>query len=295
MDAMGSTYTVILYGDDREAMLAAVGATFDEVDRLERLLSAYRPDSELSLLNRRAGERPVQVSRELFELLSRCLEYSRKSDGAFDISVGSLLKTWGFQGGTGHMPTEAEEASARRRVGYRHIHLDPSTLTVRFTLPGLELDPGGIGKGYAVDRMAAILRQRGFTTALLAAASSTIYGMGVPPDEPRGWHATIRHPAHPLKSIAEVFLHNMSLSTSGTSEKFFTAGGQVYSHIMDPQTGRPARGVMVAVEAPSNIDSEAWTKAYFVNGRAWAASHPQEAMRVFYCDGGDESTYGWLV
>jgi thiamine biosynthesis lipoprotein len=293
-DAMGSTYSVVLYGQDPREMEAAIDAAFDEVERLDELLSNYKPHSEWSRVNREAGERPVRISPELFELISECLEYSRRSEGAFDISVCPLVKTWGFHKGTGRLPNSAEAAAAHLRVGYRNILLDPSAQTVYFERPGMEIDSGGIGKGYAVDRMAAVLRQRKFTTALLAASSSTIYGMGTPPGEPRGWRVTIRHPTRPKDSVAEVFLEHMSLSTSGCSEKFFTSEGRVYCHIMDPRTGQPAEGTMVAVLAPRNIDSEAWTKACFVNGRTWAAAHPMKGARVFYCDGNHEGACSWL-
>jgi len=119
--------------------------------------------------------------------------------------------------------------------------------------------------------------------------------MGAPPDEPRGWRATIRNPEHARKSVAEVFLRDTSLSTSGTSEKFFTAGGRIYSHIMDPQSGRPAEGCQVSVVASRNIDTEAWTKACLVKGRDWTVAHPLEGARVFFCDGSGPNGCGWLA
>lgn len=293
-DAMGSTYSIVLYGQDPREMEAAMDAAFDEVERLDELLSNYNPHSEWSRVNREAGKMAVRVSPELFQLVSECLEYSRQSEGAFDISVSPLIKTWGFYGGTGRLPDPAEAAATRLRVGYRNMVLDPSTQTVHFRNSEMEIDPGGIGKGYTVDRMAAVLRQRGIESSLIAASSSTIYGMGTPPGEPRGWRVTIRHPERPKDSIAEVFLKNMSLSTSGNSEKFFISHGRVYSHLIDPRTGEPAEGTLVAVMAPRNIDTEAWTKACFVNGRAWAAIHPMRGARVFFCDGNKENACEWL-
>src|SRR5438445_3847193 len=131
-------------------MEASVEAAFEEVQRLDRMLSNYKPESELSQVNRYAAERPVAVSPEMFRLLSACVEYSRRSEGAFDISVGPLMKVWGFYKGTGHLPHRPEVTAALTRVGYRHIHLDSAAKTVWFDRPGVELDPGGIGKGYAV-------------------------------------------------------------------------------------------------------------------------------------------------
>lgn len=294
-EAMGSTYTIELYGSDRLKMEAAVDAAFDEVRRLDDLLSNYKPDSELSQVNRHAAEGPMKISPELFQLLSACLEYSRGSEGAFDISVGPLMKVWGFYKGTGHLPHRAEVQAAMTKVGYRHIHLDPAARTVWFDRPGVELDPGGIGKGYAVDRMVDVLRQKGFHTALVAGSGSSIYGMGAPPSEPRGWRIEIKNPWNTRQTSAEVFLKDTSMSTSGSYEKFFRAEGKIYAHIMDPRTGYPARGsVAVSVVCPRTIDSEAWAKPYFVNGRQWAARHKPKDFRVYFCEDKVNQPCAWL-
>jgi thiamine biosynthesis lipoprotein len=294
-DAMGSTYTVELYGYDRVKMEAAADAALDETRRLDELLSNYRPESEWSEVNRLAATRPVKVSPELYRLLSACLEYSRASEGAFDITVGPLMKVWGFYKASGHLPHRAEVTAALVRVGYGHVHLDPAEQTVRFDRAGVEMDPGGIGKGYAVDRMVEILRQNGVTTALVAGSASSIYGMGAPPSEPRGWRVDIKNPRSPSKTVTEVFLKDGSISTSGSYEKFFVAEGRVYAHIMDPRTGYPAQGTSsVSVVAPRTIDSEAWTKPYFVNGRLWAARHKPKEFRVFFCEDRTDQPCAWL-
>jgi thiamine biosynthesis lipoprotein len=294
-DAMGSTYTVSVYGYDRVRMEAAADAALDEARRLDDLLSNYKPESEWSQVNRRAAEGPVRVSPELFRLLSDCMKYSRESEGAFDITVGPLMKVWGFYKGTGHLPHRAEVAAALTRVGYRHIQLDAQARTVRFDRAGVETDPGGIGKGYAVDRMVDILRQHGVTIALVAGSGSSVYGMGAPPSEPRGWPVTIRNPWENSKTAAEVYLKDMSMSTSGSYEKFFRAEGRIYAHIMDPRTGYPAQGsVSVSVISPHTIDSEAWAKPYFINGRPWAAKHMPKDFRVFYCEDRMDQPCAWL-
>jgi thiamine biosynthesis lipoprotein len=286
-EAMGSSFSVVLYGADRGQLEKAADRALDEVHRLDRLLSNYRPDSEWSRMNREAADRPVQVSPELFDLLSACLNYSVASDGAFDITVGPLIRTWGFMKGEGALPRPDDVAAARQRVGYRHVHLDPAWRTVRFDRAGVELDPGGIGKGYAVDRAVDMLRREQINVALLSAAGSSIYGMSTPPDEPDGWRITIRAPENPNKSAAEVMLKDMSISTSGSYEKFFWAEGRTYSHLIDPRTGAPAQGTAsVSVVAPRTIDSEAWTKPYFINGRTWAEAHRRPELRVFFCEQG---------
>jgi thiamine biosynthesis lipoprotein len=294
-DAMGSTYTVELYGYDRVQMEAAADAAMDEARRLDDMLSNYKPDSEWSQVNRLAAQQPVNVSPELFQLLSACLEYSRESEGAFDITVGPLMKVWGFYRGTGHLPHRADVAAALTKVGYRHVHLDARASTVSFDRPGVEMDPGGIGKGYAVDRMVDVLRQNGVNAALVAGSGSSIYGIGAPPNQPQGWPVEIKDPWDTRKTVAQVFLKNMSMSTSGSYEKFFRAEGRIYAHIMDPRTGYPAQGsVAVSVVTPRTIDSEAWAKPYFVNGRQWAVKHKPKDFRVFFCEDRTDKPCAWL-
>lgn len=284
LDAMGTTYTIAAYGPDRFAMESVIDEAFEEVGRLDAMLSNYRPDSEWSRVNREAAKHPVAVSEELYALLDRCVGYSRASEGAFDITVGPLMKLWGFYRGQGRIPRRMEIRLALERIGYRHIQLDPARRTVRFARP-VEIDPGGIGKGYAVDRMAEILRRRGIDSAIISAGRSSIYGIGAPPNEPRGWRVTIPHPRKPADTVAEYFLKNSSMSTSGTTEKFFAVGRRTYSHIMDPRTGQPAEGMLqVSVLAPKTIDSEAWTKPYFVLGRQWTARHKSPEFTVFLCE-----------
>jgi thiamine biosynthesis lipoprotein len=276
-------------------MDAAINAAFAEAGRIDALLSNYRAESEWSEMNRRAAQEPVTVSLELFQLLSACLAYSRKSEGAFDIAVGPLMKLWGFYKGSGRLPSREEVASVLPNVGYRHIHLNANEQTVRFDRTGVELDPGGIGKGYAVDCMVNVLRQLGFQIAMVAGSDSTIYGMGAPPTEPKGWRVGIKDPRNARQMMAEVFLKDMSMSTSGSYEKFFRAEGRAYAHIMDPRTGFSAQeNGSVSVIAPRTIDSEAWAKPYFVNGRQWAASHKPDEFRVFFCEDRTEQPCAWL-
>jgi len=294
-ESMGTTFSVVLYGHDRAMLDAAARAAFDEVHRLDRMLSNYQPASEWSEVNRTAALRPVKVSPELFQLLSACMSYSQQSDGAFDITVGPLMKVWGFYKGEGLLPRPAEVTAALDRIGYHHVKLDLRNQTVHFDRPGVELDPGGIGKGYAVDRMVEVLKRKVVRTALVSGGASSIYGMGTPPNETKGWRITIRAPGDPHRSAAEVFLKHASLSTSGSYEKFFWAEGRTYSHIMDPRTGYPAQGAAsVSVVAPRTIDSEAWAKPYFVNGRAWTAAHLQKNFRVFFCDDARPPGCAWI-
>ena len=294
-NAMGAVYTIVVYGTDRDKMEAAVDAALDETHRLDALLSNYQPDSEWSRVNHEAAAKPVKVSAELFKLLSACDAYSRASEGAFDISVGPLMKVWGFFKGSGKLPETSAVAAVLANVGYRHVHLDAAAQTVSFDRPGVELDPGGIGKGYAVDRMVEILKQNGIERALVEGSGSSIYGLGTPPTEPRGWTANIRNPNNPNTIATQIFLKDMSLSTSGSYEKFFKAEGKIYAHIMDPRTGFPAQGTAsVSIVAPHTVDSEAWAKPYFVNGRQWTADHKPADFRVYFCEDRPDHPCAWI-
>lgn len=295
VSAMGTTFSIALHGRDRDRMETAVWAAFDEVRRLDGLLSSYRPDSEWSLVNRRAAHHPVAISPELFRLISVCLEQSHRTDGAFDITVGPLKRAWGFYRGTGSVPTAEALAAARRHVGHQFVQLDAAGQTVRFDHSGVELDPGGVGKGYAVDRMVDILRRHGFDTALVAGSKSSLYGLGSPSVGARGWRADIRRPEHPGTCAAHVFLNDVSLSTSGTGEQCHGSDGKVSSHIVDPRTGWPLQIVgQVSVVTSRAVDGEVWAKACLLNGPRWAAEHKPDACRILFCGEDPAQQPTWL-
>ena len=291
-DAMGSTYSVVLYDADRNKMEAAADDAFDEARRLDSLLSNYRPESEWSKVNREASDHPVAVSKELFDLLAACKAYSEASDGSFDITVGPLMKIWGFYKDSGHLPRPGRVKKALGEMGYGNLILDASKQTVAFARPDMNLDPGGVGKGYAVDRMVDRLKKQDIHIALVSAGGSSIYCLGAPPEE-TGWTIQIKNPYNEFEHVAEVKLKDESLSTSGSYEKFFVAEGKTWSHIMDPRTGYPAQGTLsVSVIAPRTLDSEVWAKPYFINGRRWTALHKPGEFRVFFCQAADSGNTG---
>lgn len=294
VDAMGTGFSIVAYGEDRARLESAVAQGLEEARRLDEMLSNYKPNSEWSRMNRQAADRPFAASAELFQLLSACLEYSRESEGTFDISVGPLMKLWGFYKGSGHLPHRAEVRGAMSMVGYRNILLDASGQWVRFAKKGVELDPGGIGKGYAVDRMAQILKDNLVQHALISGGGSSIYAIGAPPNE-KGWKVDIKHPRDPSRSVESVVLRDESMSTSGSYEKFFRAEGKLYSHIMDPRTGFPSQGMLsISVIAPKTIDSEAWAKPYYILGPHWTGQHKQKDFRVFFCEDKPGTRCEWL-
>ncbi len=264
--SMACVYAIEAYGSDPVALPRIVEEAFDEVDRIDRLMSHYKADSPLSRINRGAAAGPVAVDAELFDFIEESLRYGVESGGAFDITVGPLMKAWGFFRGDGRVPSPAALATARRHVSGGKVILDRAARTIRFSEPGVELDLGGIAKGYAVDRVARLLRERHVAAALISAGGSTIYGLGAPPG--RGaWNVTVQDPIDPRKAAATVLLHDRALSVAGSAEKSFEAGGVRYSHIMDPRTGRPVQGLLsVAVLAATGTAGDALDDAFFVLG-----------------------------
>ncbi len=264
--SMACAYTIVVYGRDAQSLAQIVNAAFDEVDRIDRLMSHYKPESPLSRINREASQGWVKVEPELFDFIIECLKYSRESDGAFDITVGPLMKSWGFFRGEGRLPNETELAEAAGKVGYRHVITNQKNKTIRFDRPGVELDLGGIAKGYAVDRVIGLLKRRGIEKALVNACGSTVYGLGAPPGR-AGWEVEIQDPMDQKKAAATVILNNRTLSVSGSYEKFFEVDGERYSHVMDPRTGRPVRDVSsVAVLTESGTAGDALDNVFYVLG-----------------------------
>ena len=264
--SMACVYAIEAYGSDKEALPRAVEGALDEVDRVDRLMSHYKAESPLSRVNREAARHPVAVEPELFDFIADAMRYNRDSDGAFDITVGPLMKAWGFFRGDGRMPSTEELAAARRHVGARHVILNDTAKSIGFDDSGVELDLGGIAKGYAVDRVVRLLRERRISAAFISAGGSTIYALGSPPGRD-GWDVMIQDPIDPQKIARTVRLKDRALSVAGSSEKSFESGGVRYSHIMDPRTGRPVQGMLsVAVLADTGTDGDALDDAFFVLG-----------------------------
>jgi FAD:protein FMN transferase len=292
---MGTVFTVEMYGPDAVQLTRAADRALAEASRIDHLLSNYLPDSELSRVNRDAARAPVKVSQELFDLLSTCVAVSRESEGTFDITVGPLMKIWGFFKDSGHLPSAQAVKDSLGKVGYQNVELDRANRSVHFKQAGVELDPGGVGKGYAVDRMAVVLRQEGVHSALISGGGSSIFGLGTPPTDSRGWPIHIADPRNEKKTAADVYLKDRSLSTSGSYEKFFWADGKVYSHIMDPRSGYPAQGMLaVSVLSSRTFDSEIWAKPYFILGRDWTRSHKPANFRVLMCLDQPGAACAWL-
>lgn len=273
--AMGTEYTIELYARDQAFADQVMSAAFDEIDRLDALLSNYKATSELSRITREAVAGPVTTDPETFHFLERSYYWSRRSDGAFDITVGPLLRAWGFFFKQGRVPADAELAAIRDRIGWQNVLLNPNERTVAFRdHKAVDLDPGSIGKGFAVDSVVKLLRGFGVTSAFVSAGGSTLYGIGAAPSLP-GWPVDIPDPRHPGVTASTIFLRDSSLSTGACTEKFFIQNGHRYCHIFDPRTMRPVEGVLQSsVISASATDSDALSTVVFV-------SSPEQSRHLF--------------
>ena len=278
--SMACTWVVRVCGDDRRVLPARATEALDEADRIDRLMSHYRPDSLLSRLNREAAWGPVPVDRELVELIAESLRLSRESEGAFDITVGPLMKAWGLFEGGGRVPGDAERARALAAVGSHHVILDLGAATVRFDRPGVALDLGGIAKGHAVDRIVSLLRRRGVTAALVNGGGSSIYGLGAPPGGD-AWEVKVLDPVKGNREALTVSLRDQALSVTGRGERRFERDGVVYGHVMDPRHGIPVQGVLsVAVLSDTATEGDALGDAFFVQGLEWTRAYVRQNPSV---------------
>lgn len=261
---MGTFCEVQIYDADSARANRAIAAALDEMERIDGCLSNYAADSELSAINREASKAPVHVSRELFLFFRLCGTFHEQTMGAFDPTVGPLVRAWGFFTSHPAKPSDADIASARTKSGFDNVVLNDKDGTVFYRVAGLEMDPGGIGKGYAVDRAVDVLKKLGVRSALVSAGGSTLFAVGQPPGRD-SWRIAIKNPVDSEHPYAIVRLKNASLSTSGVSEKSVQVGSHRYSHIFDPRTGEPVEGVCQAsVVAATATESDALTKAAFI-------------------------------
>jgi thiamine biosynthesis lipoprotein len=262
---MGTRIAVELWADDPKQGQAAIDAVLAEMRRVDEAMSTYKPTSELSMVNARAAQGPVQISPELLDLLDTALVYSRVTDGAFDITYASVGYLYDYRK---HVrPAEEQINAALPGVNYRHVVLDKSQHTVRFTQPGVRIDLGGIAKGHSVDRGIVLLHGRGFVHALVTAGGDNRFG--------KPWVVGIRHPDRKEEVIARIPLEDAAISTSGDYERYFDEGGVRYHHIIDPGTGHSASKVRSAtIIGPSATRTDGLSKTAFVLG-------PERAMEIY--------------
>lgn len=286
--AMGTDFEFTLYArtgeQDTFDLKRIAGEAFAAVDDLETRISSWRPDSQVSSINRRAAIEPVRVSNDVLDLIVYSGEVYRATDGAFDITLGPVLRAWGMYDGAMAMPGEAALAEALARSGYGQLIVDPHERTVAFAREGMALDFGGIGKGMALDTAAEVVKGYGVTAALLHGGTSTVVAIGAPPGK-TGWTVRIRHPYNAEDWIDSVTLRDASVSTSGCYGRSGSGDEDAPCNILDPRTGHPVTGLLSATAvASTGIESDALSTAFLVLGdegtRAYCGSHPEIAAIV---------------
>ena len=256
--AMACRFEVTLASEDARHVEGA-RAALDEVDAIEAVLTWFRDTSELSRVNREAAAGPVAAGPMLFGLLERCQELHALTGGAFDPASTALSRCWGFLARQPRLPSDDALAEARARSGFDEVELDAATRSVRFKVPGVEISFGAVGKGYALDRIARSLRERGVSRALLSAGGSSQLAWGA-----EDWELSLE-PGR--REIARLSLRDAALSTSAAGEQHFVEGGRRYGHVLDPRSGRPAEGVRSAsVVASDAAAADALSTACLVGG-----------------------------
>jgi len=254
---MGVQVRIVAYAPKQETAYNASQAAFARVAELESILSDYQTDSELMRLCARAGSGPVPVSKDLFDVLTYAQEVAQKSDGAFDVTIGPLVKIWRQSRMSKTLPSGAALADARSRVGWGKLKLDPERQTAELTVKGMQLDLGGIGKGYAGDQAIRVLSERGVRSALFEAGGDIVVS-DAPPGK-TGWAIETQD--------GTIHLHNAAVSTSGDTVQFVEIEGVRYSHVIDPRTGLGlTEHYQATVIAPLGMTTDALSTAATVLG-----------------------------
>jgi thiamine biosynthesis lipoprotein len=262
MDLMGTRVSVELWQDDEARGRELVNEVMEEYKRIDREMSTYKPDSEISRVNDGAAQMPMQISAELYSMIDRSLQLSVASHGAFDITYDSVGYLYDFR--AHRRPTDEQIEEHLGAVDYRHVVLEPAKSTVRFTQPGVRINLGGIAKGYAVQHAADILRAKGVEHALLNAGGDTRV-IGDRRGQP--WIVGIRHPRLPDEVITRLPIVDEAISTAGDYERFFEEDGKRYHHVINPRTGKPTEGILtVTVIGPDGTMTDGLDTAIFVLG-----------------------------
>jgi len=263
-DVMGTFAEVTAYDQDRETARRAVEAAYARLDDVNRLMSDYTDQSEIGRLNGLRANEHLVVSPETFHSLQEAARIAELSGGAFDVTCRPLVRLWKRAGKTNRLPTEAELAAVRQRIGWQNLKLDPETQTVTPMVDGLQVDLGGIAKGYALDLAAEAMQRAGVTRGLVDVGGD-VRVVGPKPDE-SPWRIGVRHP---LRGNEEMFcvleVKEGAVATSGPQFRYVEIEGKRYSHIVDPRTGRPAeQASSVTVIAPDGLTADAWATVFSV-------------------------------
>lgn len=262
---MGSVFEITLVDQDSSAAQQHIIEVIAEIERIENLISEWRPYTQISEVNRNAGIKAVKVDREVFDLTKRAIQYARNSQGAFDISIVALDKIWKFDGSMDTMPSEDVIKNSVAKVGYKHIVLDSTVSTIFLELPGMKIGFGSIGKGYAADRGREIMKNRGIQAGIVNASGDLSTWGSQPNGEP--WKIGVNNPFRAHEMIEVLRLNEMAVATSGSYEKYVEIEGKRYSHIINPITGYPVTGLTsVTIYGPSAEIANALSTSIMVLG-----------------------------
>ena len=264
--AMACEFEVILNVLEQPGAEETALEALDRVDALEGRLSVFRESSEIGRVNREAADRWVAVSESTFAVLQRAVRLSAETDGAFDVTAGPLTKVWGFYRRQGRVPGELDLCEALSRVGFAGIRLNADDRSVRFDTAGLEINLGGIGKGFAVDRAARVLVDECVNSFIIHGGQSSVLARGRRAGAD-GWTVSVRNPLRLEQQLAEVRLVDRAIGTSGSARQRFYHKGRRFGHILDPRTGRPAEGLLSATAVCGEAaDADALATAFYVMG-----------------------------
>jgi thiamine biosynthesis lipoprotein len=286
---MGTVIDVTIVCRDEKEAEGHFGAAFGEMARIDELLGSHEQKGEVHAVNTGAYPDGVGVSAEVFSLVKRARDIGAASGGAFDVTVGPLMKIWPFEQG-GPPPEPGLILETLGAVGWGKLVLDEPGSRIIFRRPGMSLDLGGIGEGYAVDRAVEILAARGVAAGIVNAGGDLrVWGLKPPGKEP--WKIGIQHPRRPDRFLGVLTMTGRAVVTSGDYEKNFTWGGRRYAHILDPATGRPAEGMQsVTVVADRAETADAWATALIVLGpeKAWALLERRPDLQAITVGAGGE-------
>ena len=263
---MGTLVRIKLYAHNQQEALSSFHAAFERIAEIDNALSDYKPESELNQVAVTAVQHPVKIGADLYRVLAAAQELAHATNGAFDVTLGPLTHLWRKARAQHHVPAEADVRSALSRSGYRKLHLNDEGQTLELDLPGMQLDVGGIAKGYAADEALGVLRRKGILSALVAASGDLAFSDS-PPGQ-RGWKIGIDSFDQANVPFTRVLqLHNAAVSTSGDMEQHLDVNGTRYSHIVQPRTGMGlTTGMTVTIVARKGIDADAMATAVSVLG-----------------------------
>lgn len=262
---MGSRFDITVIADDKSQGEAYIKMAVEEISRIEKLISSWDQASQTSEINRKAGIEPVKVDAELFGLIERSIRIAQLTSGAFDISYASMDRIWKFDGSMMEMPDSDSILKSVAKVGYQNIALDRSSTTVFLKKKGMKIGFGGIGKGYAADKAKALLMAEGVKGGIIN-ASGDLNTWGTRPNG-ESWMVGITNPLNKNKVFSWMPVDNQAVVTSGNYEKFVILNGERYTHIIDPRTGMPSRGIVSATVFARKAElADALATSFFVMG-----------------------------